>query len=249
LTKFKYDPVWSDVEVLLQTGNWPKGYVPTWAEEREVEWSCSPASSTMQVVAARFEIERLREAVYEAEQRASVAEEELATASDVNDSLRAEVERLREENKSLLARARKGEANYRYMVEKLEGYRELGARAAVAENERDHARAEIERLRTDGRESRISLARELRETLKVRGFWAPAETASDSDVIMAVGMALERAEAKMERLRAELRERAEVCDHDWADTTVCLLCQWDRLGCKACPACCSCEEGARDDQS
>ena len=56
--------------------------------------------------------------------------------------LRAEVTRLR-------ARAEKAEANYAFMVERaanqhLDGYRELGARAAAAENEADRLR---ERLR------------------------------------------------------------------------------------------------------
>jgi len=59
--------------------------------------------------------------------------------------LRAEVARL-------TARAEKAEANYAFMVEraaneKLDGYRELGARAAAAENERDELRAENRKLR------------------------------------------------------------------------------------------------------
>jgi hypothetical protein len=59
--------------------------------------------------------------------------------------LRAEVARLR-------ARAEKAEANYAFMVERaanqyLDGYRELGARAAAAENERDELRAENRKLR------------------------------------------------------------------------------------------------------
>ena len=43
-------------------------------------------------------------------------------------------------------------ANYQFMVdraanEKLDGYRELGARAAAAENQADELRAEVERLK------------------------------------------------------------------------------------------------------
>lgn len=50
-------------------------------------------------------------------------------------------------------RADTAEANYRFMVEraadeKLDGYRELGARAADAERQRDDARAEVLRLRS-----------------------------------------------------------------------------------------------------
>lgn len=49
-------------------------------------------------------------------------------------------------------RAEQAEANYRFMVERvaderLDGYRELGARAAKAENERDELRREVTRLR------------------------------------------------------------------------------------------------------
>lgn len=52
---------------------------------------------------------------------------------------------------ALVIRAEKAEGDVRIMVEKaaaksLDGYRELGARAAAAENERDAARARIEEL-------------------------------------------------------------------------------------------------------
>jgi hypothetical protein len=57
-------------------------------------------------------------------------------------ALRADVERITAERDALRAQLAKAEANYRFMVEraadeKLDGYRELGARAAAAENERD----------------------------------------------------------------------------------------------------------------
>ena len=53
---------------------------------------------------------------------------------------------------ALRARAEKAEADYRFMVEraadqKLDGYRELGARAASAEERAEKAEAELARLR------------------------------------------------------------------------------------------------------
>jgi hypothetical protein len=58
----------------------------------------------------------------------------------------------------LTAERDEARANYRFMVEraadqKLDGYRELGARAAAAEQERDEARAECERHRIFTREA------------------------------------------------------------------------------------------------
>lgn len=55
---------------------------------------------------------------------------------------------------AMRARAEKAEANYRWMVEhaadqNLDGYRELGARAAAAENARDALRAHIADLEAD----------------------------------------------------------------------------------------------------
>lgn len=73
--------------------------------------------------------------------------------------LRAEVARLK-------ARAEKAEANYAFMVEhaaneKLDGYRELGARAAAAENEADGLRAEAHLLRERLRETAQILVAEV----------------------------------------------------------------------------------------
>jgi chromosome segregation ATPase len=67
--------------------------------------------------------------------------------SDELASLRAENARLRGERDGALA-------NYRFMVEraadqKLDGYRELGARAAAAENELDDLRAQLAKVRAD----------------------------------------------------------------------------------------------------
>jgi hypothetical protein len=63
--------------------------------------------------------------------------------------LRAEVETLRAERDAERARAELAEANYAFMVEraaneKLDGYRELGARAAAAEADRDAWKAKAE---------------------------------------------------------------------------------------------------------
>jgi len=57
-----------------------------------------------------------------------------------------------ERARELLRERDEARANYAFVVERaanvqLDGYRELGARAAAAENERDEARAEVERLR------------------------------------------------------------------------------------------------------
>ena len=57
-----------------------------------------------------------------------------------------------EEVKKLEKERDEARANYHFMVERaadqrLDGYRELGARAAAAENERDKALAEIEKLK------------------------------------------------------------------------------------------------------
>ena len=62
-------------------------------------------------------------------------------------------------------RADAAEANYRFMVERsagggrLDGYRELGQRAADAERERDEARAEVARLRSRVRVEAEDVAR------------------------------------------------------------------------------------------
>ena len=58
--KFKHNPNYADVEVLLTTCIWPNGEVPAWAEERALAWDCSPASSAITEAAMKFEIERLR---------------------------------------------------------------------------------------------------------------------------------------------------------------------------------------------
>lgn len=71
-------------------------------------------------------------------------------------------------------RAEKAEANYRFMVERaadqrLDGYRELGQRAAYAENDRDSLRAELAALRIENhalkaeREKLLGCRDELRE--------------------------------------------------------------------------------------
>ena len=69
----------------------------------------------------------------------------LCELADLVPDLLAEVRRLTAERDEV-------RANYRFMVERaadrrLDGYRELGARAAAAENERDSLRAEISDLR------------------------------------------------------------------------------------------------------
>ena len=58
----------------------------------------------------------------------------------------------RREYDQLRAECDEAQANYRFMVEraadqKLDGYRELGARAAAAENERDKALVELKRMK------------------------------------------------------------------------------------------------------
>jgi hypothetical protein len=52
---------------------------------------------------------------------------------------------------------------------------------------------------------RDSLAQEIRETLLVRGFFAPKRiVAPDSDLIGAVGMALDEQKARIEQLETEI---------------------------------------------
>lgn len=74
----------------------------------------------------------------------------------------------RESSDSNLARAEKAEANYRFMVEraadqKLDGYRELGARAAAAEERADNAER-----RAIAAESDANVNRQERERLEAR---------------------------------------------------------------------------------
>jgi hypothetical protein len=73
----------------------------------------------------------------------------IAHAPEDIDALLAEVETLRAERDAERARAEQAEANYAFMVEraaneKLDGYRELGARAAAAETDRDAWKARAE---------------------------------------------------------------------------------------------------------
>lgn len=81
----------------------------------------------------------------------------LDASYQVEDTAKADIWRemaveARQEYDLLRAERDKAQANYRFMVEraadeKLDGYRELGARAAAAENERDEALAELARMK------------------------------------------------------------------------------------------------------
>jgi hypothetical protein len=67
-----------------------------------------------------------------------------------------------EEVCSLRVRTEKAEANYAFMVEraaneKLDGYRELGARAASAENEADCLRARLREVKVELTEARLTV--------------------------------------------------------------------------------------------
>ena len=64
----------------------------------------------------------------------------LADRDEREAALRAEVSELREWQRQMVEKA---------AANSLDGYRELGARAAAAENERDALRAEVEALRAD----------------------------------------------------------------------------------------------------
>jgi len=77
--------------------------------------------------------------------------------------LRARAEKAEAEVERQERRALDAEEKYRWMVEhaadqRLDGYRELGSRAACAENERDAAIAEVERLREECEKLRLQAA-------------------------------------------------------------------------------------------
>jgi len=97
------------------------------------------------------EVERLRARAEKAEDKALRFDLD-AAGIEARERDAVELVELRAEVVRLRARAEKAEANYAFMVERavnqhLDGYRELGARAAAAENERDELRAENRRLR------------------------------------------------------------------------------------------------------
>jgi len=81
----------------------------------------------------------------------------LDASYQVDDTTKADIWRdmsveARQEYDQLRAERDEAQANYRFMVERaadqrLDGYRELGARAAAAENERDKALVELKRMK------------------------------------------------------------------------------------------------------
>lgn len=91
---------------------------------------------------------------------------------------------------ALFGRLTRAEANYRFMVERaadqrLDGYRELGQRAAAAETERDMARSQLGREREDETVPEMverlvrerDEARQLAGTWRSKGWGVPAELA------------------------------------------------------------------------
>jgi len=102
------------------------------------------------------------------------------TASTEANTLRVEVERLTRERDE-------ARANYAFMVkraadQRLDGYRELGARAAAAENERDEARAALKRCEEGRRvdQNEIFKARDAMIRDGDDSRWQPGETTVDA---------------------------------------------------------------------
>jgi uncharacterized coiled-coil DUF342 family protein len=89
----------------------------------------------------------VRSATADLQQRLETALQCVSTLrGDIDDLTRKLTEASRERDEA--------QANYRFMVERaadqrLDGYRELGQRAATAENERDEARAQLATLRAE----------------------------------------------------------------------------------------------------
>ena len=124
----------------------------------------------------------------------------------------AEIARLRRERDE-------AQANYRWMVEhaadqRLDGYRELGQRAAVAETERDEARAEIARLRAEaGDYLRPDVRQAARMAMEERGRLRSELRATEKQMEV---FREERDAARAEIARIESHYREAIKAGDWA---------------------------------
>ena len=150
----------SDYEIVgpgPSVGGWTQGpfvlEFSTWPSPRALKWKDAEliAHAPSDLAALVAEVERLRARAENAEDKATRFDLDRA-GIEARERDAVELVELRAEVVRLRARAEKAEANYAFMVERavnqhLDGYRELGARAAAAENERDELRAENRRLR------------------------------------------------------------------------------------------------------
>jgi hypothetical protein len=123
------------------------------------------------------------------------------------------------------------EANYQFMVdraadEKLDGYRELGARAAAAENERDTLLAQIAQLQESLNDCSSELAERVSNPLICAG-WTPGLPPPEPDPCGTCEPCQQRkraeaAEAKAEELRELLREALPLLAEHAVRTTMCV---------------------------
>jgi chromosome segregation ATPase len=148
--KFEHDPVWTDVEVLNKTCVWPDSEVPAWVEERAEAWQCDPVSLSIQIDAAKFEIEQLRSTRTVLSERIEVLRLNNANSVGREAQLRKERDEARRKERDWQAAAQRKDAEVERLLAKrdeaeaardfCDGCETLDQRT----RERDEARAMVE---------------------------------------------------------------------------------------------------------